>query len=99
MATYDGPAIVITDGAEYEVEASLVLTVESVPVPGHQPMKGLAEWHGTLQAQSDEAAGNIYEAEQPKLRIDGGEHECLFIATGRGSHSIEIRGSGAAPFG
>ncbi|WP_143673020.1 hypothetical protein, partial [Streptomyces sp. b94] len=90
MRTYEGPATVLVDGMEYEVEATLELRTEQVPVPGGGKLRGLSEWRGTLHAQDDGAAWGIYEADQPVIRIDG--REGLFISTNTqvGSNEIEI---------
>ncbi|MEU1275322.1 hypothetical protein [Streptomyces sp. NPDC005799] len=46
MTNYDGPATVTVDGAQHEVTARLIATISG----------GLTEWHGTLEAQTEEAA-------------------------------------------
>lgn len=64
-------------------------------------MKGLTEWHGTLETQDGAAAWNIHQAAQARLHIEGSEQEGEFIAISGAaeSTSIEIRGSGTVPFG
>lgn len=90
MTTYDGPATVTVDSAEYEVEAELVITTS-----GH-----LKEWHGTLTAETEEAAWLIYEADAATVRTDQ-TREGSFIAVqySAGGTVIQIRGSGLPPFG
>lgn len=99
MDTYMGPGIVTADGTDYEVEADLVMTTELVRVRGGAPIRGLAEWHGTLDAQDEGAAWNIFDADDTSLRI--GDRTGKFIATNShgGSSEIVIKGSGPAPFG
>lgn len=101
MDTYDGPATVIAGGEEYEVTASLEITTDHVPVRGGQPLRGLREWHGTLHARDDDAAWNIHQADEPRLRVEGGTREGQFIVTNTqvGENELVIQGSGPAPFG
>ena len=90
MTTYDGPATVTTDHAEYPVTAQLTLASDG----------GLKEWYGSLEAQDEEAAWNIAGAGITKLRI-GGDREGTFMALRytAGSTEMGIQGSGPAPFG
>ncbi|QXE36966.1 hypothetical protein KQY30_24900 [Streptomyces sp. GMY02] len=90
MTTYHGPASVLIDNAEYEVTAQLVITLD----------RNLKEWHGSLQTDGEEAAWNIWDADQPRLSINGGT-EGDFIVTNyqTGSNELIIQGSGPAPFG
>ena len=90
MTTYDGPATVIADGTEYEVTASLTLTDDG----------RLKEWHGSLDTPSEEAAWNIFEADNTKLRIGQGRQGSFFaVRSEAGATDMDIQGSGPAPFG
>lgn len=64
MTTYDGPATVIADGAEYKVTAQLI--------------SASREWYGSLVVPDGEAAWAIFEADDTKLRI--GDRYADFIA-------------------
>ncbi|MEU3426605.1 DUF4873 domain-containing protein [Streptomyces gardneri] len=99
MERYDGPATVTADGADFEVEASLEMTTEMVPVAGGTPLRGLSTWYGTLEVQDDEAAWNIHQADQALLRIDGRDGQFIVTNTQVGTNELTIKGSGPAPFG
>ncbi|MEU9861318.1 hypothetical protein AB0D99_10600 [Streptomyces sp. NPDC047971] len=99
MATYEGPATVTADGAEYDVQASLELTTDSVPVPGRAPMQGLPSWHGTLHVTDDEAEWNIFQADEKSIQIDGRVGQFITTNSQVGTGEIVIKGSGTAPFG
>ncbi|WP_086765391.1 DUF4873 domain-containing protein [Streptomyces bobili] len=90
MTTYDGPATAIVRDAEYPVTADLAITTDG----------GLQEWHGTITAESEEAAWAIFNDNDTKLRID--DHRSgNFIAGTFNADTAELRiqGSGPAPFG
>ncbi|WP_055526020.1 DUF4873 domain-containing protein [Streptomyces graminilatus] len=90
MTTYDGPATVTTDDAEYQVTAQLTLTSDGT----------LKEWYGSLEAQDEETAWNIFEAGVTKLRIgDGREGTFMAVRSGAALTGLDIQGSGPAPFG
>ncbi|MEU3836494.1 hypothetical protein IFE09_11305 [Streptomyces microflavus] len=99
MATFEGPATVLANGVEYEVEASLSSSTEEVRVPGGGHLRGLTEWRGTLQTRTSDDAWNIYQADQPTLRADGRDGAFICTGTQAESTSIDINGSGPAPFG
>lgn len=88
--TYDGPATATADGTEYDVTAHLTITND-----GH-----LKEWHGSLVAQTHDAAAVIHEADKTTLRTDT-PREGNFIVVGwsAGSTELIIQGSGPAPLG
>lgn len=83
MTTYDGPATVIADGAEYEVTAKLST------IPGR-------EWYGSLDVPDGDAAWAIFNTSDRTLRI--GDREASFVAKGAGTDMV-ITGSGRPPFG
>ncbi|MCL6733303.1 DUF4873 domain-containing protein [Streptomyces neyagawaensis] len=69
MTTYDGPATVTADGAEYEVTARLTSTSR--------------EWYGSLDVADGAAAWAIFDADDTTLRI--GDREASFVAKGGGT--------------
>src|SRR4051794_14085962 len=103
MNTYRGPATVIADGIEHDVDADLVLTVHEVPIPGYpgETLTGPSIWKGTLKTLNTEAAWNIYDCEDPRLRVEGDKRQGRFITTRHqtDSNTIEIKGRGKPPFG
>ncbi|WP_372350833.1 hypothetical protein [Streptomyces sp. KL116D] len=90
MTTYDGPATAIASGIEYPVTASLAIA-----------SRGNGKtWHGTLTAEDERAAWEIFDDEDTQLRI-GDRLPEDFRSASFDAHTAEvvIQGRGSAPFG
>jgi hypothetical protein len=93
--TYQGPAVVLIDGAEYPAEVDLEISVER-----NDYAVVRKSWDGTVD--SDPAIGwfSSPTAREAKLRMpDGREGRFLATAGTLGSGRVEIQGTGPAPFG
>ncbi|GGV17798.1 hypothetical protein GCM10010275_69360 [Streptomyces litmocidini] len=91
---YEGPAIVLMDGTEVPVLASLVITIDPSTVEDftHDRMNA---WAGSLQTDADV---DLFDAAPGILRLpDGAEGE--FMATSGPANHVGISGLGPAPFG
>ncbi|KPI02915.1 hypothetical protein OK074_5065 [Actinobacteria bacterium OK074] len=105
MGSYDGAAVVIADGVEYEVHAKLWCTrtpprrVRSFASSSLVGTDGI-NWGGTLRASGETDAFAIYQAQTLALRPDGGL-VAPFTFQGGGDLAagvLPIRGSGTVPF-
>ncbi|MFF7361266.1 hypothetical protein [Streptomyces sp. NPDC008125] len=87
MTTYQGPAVAFIGCDEIPVTADLAVQVG----------RGLRSWAGSLEA---DPSVDWYDDGPATLRLpDGREGEFVATSGDAGSGSVEIRGSGPAPFG
>ncbi|MFJ4990056.1 hypothetical protein ACIP9H_40450 [Streptomyces sp. NPDC088732] len=91
MTTYNGPATVVASGTEYPVTAELTISTDGA----------MKEWRGTITAQDEAAAWEIFNTDSPKLRIDpdGQERDFITWTYDADAADVSIHGSGPAPFG
>ena len=89
MTTYQGPAVVSANGTEYSVSADLEIIDHG----------GLKEWIGTLTAEGEGAAWEIFNDNDTALQI--GDRSGGFVPgnVNLDTAVLDIRGSGPAPFG
>jgi hypothetical protein len=92
MTTYNGPATLLFDGAEYPVRAGL----------RYDASGRLPSWDGSITAQPDKpvdmwAIGNAGGSQRLRLP-DGREGEFMVARFDMGGDALQIKGSGPAPF-
>lgn len=87
MTTYQGPAVALIGCDEIPVTADLATHVDG----------GLQSWDGSLKA---DPSVDWFDDGPATLRLpDGREGEFIATSGTVGSGSVEIQGSGPAPFG
>jgi hypothetical protein len=100
---YEGPAVVLVDGAEYSVHARLHANAERVgsqSFGGSQSLKGNEYWGGTIEGLNEGVAWAIDETGGAQLRAEDERKGQFSIQGGHlGGGPLTIKGSGLAPFG
>jgi hypothetical protein len=93
--TYQGPAVVLFDGAEYPAEVDFEITIER---NNHIDVR--KSWDGYID--SDPAIGWFDSSTGGEAAVrmpDGREGRVIATAGSLGSGRVEVQGTGPAPFG
>lgn len=103
MGNYVGPAVVIADGANYEVHADLWCKRNPTRMVrsfgGSSPVGGGISWGGTLTASGEPDAFAMHDADTLTLLVAEAEAAFTFSNGGNvGTGVLPIRGNGTAPF-
>lgn len=104
MGNYAGAAVVIADGADYEVHADLWCRRDPPRLVrsfgGSSPVGGGISWGGTLTASGEPDAFAMHEASALTLRVEDGTEAAFTFGNGGdiGRGVLTIRGSGTVPF-